>query len=479
MGKEPLMKKKVIVAVAAGVIVLLGIAVAAVLFMGKRSVPWQQGELSDMAQQNGAAFAAYGITSIGTVEETFPISGQETYLEVEEIYVTSGESVKADTKLVKFTEESVKALREELKQTEKETSLAYRAGVIEFEQEKINLVYERDTAILAGEQAQEVYEETILGLDDGVTRAKEALDEAKEELADYQEKLNSDYFYTTYQEAKETYDSNLALLKERMDEWGVSWSQVVSGGGGTVQMGRDMGGNNQYASALASLYNVLEENLTDMEEAQEAYENATTNGSLELQTMQLSIPSLEKAYAQQKESYESQVLQAKLTKETTLATAEAAQKNYETALEKAQADFDQVTDAYEDAVENMEAFESRIADGYYYAGAEGQLLRFSIRNGQKVTDGSRIYTMTNPEEMTVTVSVDQDNIAAVSVGDEVMVMSEESGMYTGTVQSVNPISSSSSQSSVTYSVQVLMTGNYQSLGNSETVTVYFGMKGAQ
>ena len=478
MGKDPLMKKKVIIVVVAGVVVLIGIIAAAILFMGKRSDPWQQGELSDMAQQNGAAFAAYGITSIGTVEETFPISGQETYLEVEEIYITSGESVKADTKLVKFTEESVKALREELKQTEKETSLAYRAGVIEFEQEKINLVYERDSAILAGEQAQEVYEETIRGLDDGVTRAKEALDEAKEELFDYQEKLNSDYFYTTYQEAKETYDSNLALLKERMEEWGVSWSQVVSGGGG-MQMGRDMGGNNQYASALASLYNVLEENLADMEEAQEAYENATTNGSLELQTMQLSIPSLEKAYAQQKESYENQVLQAKLTKETTLATAEAAQKNYETGLEKAQADFDKVADAYEDAIENMEAFESRISDGYYYAGAEGQLLRFSIRNGQKVTDGSRIYTMTNPEEMTVTVSVDQDNIAAVSVGDEVMVMSEESGMYTGTVQSVNPISSSSSQSSVTYSVQVLMTGNYQSLGNSETVTVYFGMKGAQ
>lgn len=469
------MKKKWIVT--AAVLVVLGLAVTLFFVFGNKKQPDQAERMNAAAEQAGATFAAYGITSIGTVEEEFPIQGQSTYLEVEEIYVTSGETVTTQTKLMKFTQESVDALLEELEQTLKETELAYRAGVIEYEQEKINLQYEKDSAVLAGTQAQEVYEETIAGLDDGVEKAKEALEDAKEELADYQEKLETNYFYTAYQEAQATYDENLEILKDRMDEWGVSWSQVVSGGG--MQMGRSGGSDSQYASALASLYSVLEDNLADLEEAEAEYENAVVNGSLELQTMQLSIPGLEKEYAQQKEKYESQVLQARLTKETTLATAEAAEKNYETGLEKAEADFEQVQDAYEDAKTNLEYFTEQIATGYYYPTSDGELLRFSVRDGQRITDGSRMYTMTNPEQMTVTVSVDQDNIAAVSVGDEVMVVSTENGMFGGVVESVNPISTSSSQSSVTYSVQVLMTGNYQALSNNETVTVYFGMKGEQ
>ena len=346
-------KKKIIVVV---VMVILAIAIAAVGFIFRTKETEPEGTAPEdfyvQAESMDAVSAAYGITSIGTLEEEFPIQGQSTYLEVEETYVTSGEMVTADTKLLKFTQESVDALLEELEQTEKETSLAYRAGLIEFEQEKINLEYERDSAILAGEQAEEVYEETISGLAQSMEQAKEKLTETKEQIADYQEKMSANYYYNQMQKAQSTYDENLALLKERMEEWGVSWSQVVSGGGSGMPMGRSVSGGDvqsQYVTVLSDLYKVLESNLQELEAAKEEYENMQENGALELQTLQLSLPSLEKDYAQQQEDYDSRMLQAKLTKETTLATAEAAEKNYETNLEKAEADFEALEDAYEEA----------------------------------------------------------------------------------------------------------------------------------
>ncbi|MBQ7918486.1 MAG: HlyD family efflux transporter periplasmic adaptor subunit [Lachnospiraceae bacterium] len=477
-------KKKIIVIV---VIVILAIAMAAVrfIFLTKENKPEDTGgeEFYAQAESMGAVSAAYGITSIGTLEEEFPIQGQSTYLEVEETYVTSGEAVTADTKLLKFTQESLDALLEELEQTEKEASLAYRAGLIEFEQEKINLEYEKDSAILAGEQAEAVYEETISGLSQSMDMAEEQLTETKEQIADYQEKISTNYYYNQMQAAQATYDENLALLKERMGEWGVSWSQVISGGGGGgMQMGRSVSGGDvysQYVTVLSDLYKVLESNLKNLDAAKEAYEDMEQNGQLELQTLQLSLPSLEKTYAEQQESYDSRVLQAKLTMETTLAKAEAAEKNYETDLEKAESDFEALEDAYEEAKENLECFHTRVSSGYYYASGDGELLRFNVRKGQTISEGSRIYTMTNPEKMTVSVSVEQDNVASIKVGDTVTVVSSENGMFEGVVESVNPISTSSSQSSVTYSVQVVMTGDYEALSNNETVTVYFGMKGEE
>ena len=79
--------------------------------------------------------------------------------------------------------------------------------------------------------------------------------------------------------------------------------------------------------------------------------------------------------------------------------------------------------------------------------------------------------------MTITVSVDQSNIAVLNVGDTAIVQSEENGIYNGVISTINPISSSDSKTNITYSVTVKMTGKYDSLSENETVVVYFGMEG--
>lgn len=230
-------KKGILILGIAVLLIIVGIVAGILLWKQKMpdtNMDWQQGGFAgqDMNAQ-GDVVSAYGVTSIGMDEETFPITNLENTLEIEEVYVSSGESVTAQTPLFKLTEESLETVLTELEEDLRAADLAYRAGVIEYEQSKITAYYEQESTLLTGKQAQEVYEETTSGLYDSVKNAKEALEEAQEEIAEYEAAIAGNTYYEDYQVAyyKNIYDENLAILQAKVTEWGVSWSEVTSGGG--------------------------------------------------------------------------------------------------------------------------------------------------------------------------------------------------------------------------------------------------------
>jgi multidrug resistance efflux pump len=427
--------------------------------------------------------AASGVTNVGITEETFDVENLTTDLEIEEVYAVSGEEVTAGDKILKLTEDSVAEARKELERTLRDAELSYRTGKIEYEQNLITAEYTKDSAILTGQQAKEVYDETVASLQSAVTKAEEELQEAEDDIAEYESYVNDGSYksYFKVDEYQAIYDENLKALTDKMDEWGVSWSQVT-GGGGSVQIGGGAGSNMQSrgtsnASILASLYSVLEQNLKDLEEAQEKYDDAVTNASFNLQTLQLKLPSLQQAVTEAKENKEIQQAQAKLTYETALSTADRAESDYNTTVEKAESDLAALKSTYEDAKENLELFESSVGDGYFYASEDGTILRTVVRADQNLTSDAVVFVYSNPRELTVTVSVDQADIAKLTVSDSAYVQSSANGEITA----IDPVSSSDSRTSVTYSVTVkIMTEdeeneNSSSLSANESVTVIFGM----
>ena len=478
-------KKWVIVALVL-VLTLGGGSVAAVVILHKNG---SQSEFSLPNNMAGLTFtedmiAASGVTNVGITEETFDVENLTTELEIEEVYAVSGEEVSAGDKILKLTEDSVEEARKELERALEDAELAYRTGAIEYEQNLITAEYTRDSAILTGQQAKEVYDETVAGLQSAVTKAEEELQDAEDDIAEYESYVNDGSYksYFKVDEYQAIYDENLKALTDKMDEWGVSWSQVTGGNGGSVQIGGGAGDNMQSggtsnASTLASLYSILEQNLQDLEEAQEKYEDAVTNASFELQTLQLKLPSLQQAVTEAKENYEIQLAQAKLTYETSLSSAERAESDYNTTVEKAESDLASLKSTYEDAKENLELFESSVGDGYFYASEDGTILRTMVRAEQNLTSDAVVFVYSNPKELTVTVSVDQSDIAKLIVGDSAYVQSSAGSGFTGVITAIDPISSSSSRTSVTYSVTVQITveDEESSLSANESVTVVFGM----
>lgn len=502
-------KKKVVV-VSVSLVTVLIIAGGAAFYCLRRNGAVQMPFFSGSGAPGNISMgrnmvSASGITSVGMTQENFEVEDLSGGLLVEEVYVSSQDTVEAGTKILKLSQDSLEEAREELEKALREADLACRAGAIEYEQDKITAEYDRDAAVLAGEQAQSVYDDTLAGLESSVERAQKELDEAKQQVEEYQAVLNGNGFYEDYRvgEYKELYEENKKLLLAKMEEWGVDWNQIVSGTG-TSAMGSSGGQSSQgtsgavmtmsvdgqesavssgnagsCVSVLKSLYGVLEQNLKDYEQAKTDYEDAQINAEFELQTLELSLSSQEKALAEAKENYETKILEAKLAYETSIAGAQRADSDYEAALEKAEADYEDLQDAKEDARENLELFESSVGDGYYYASGSGTLMRTMVRAGQYLTSGAAVFLYSNPDEVTVTVSVDQSDIASLAIGDAAYIESSEYGSFSGEITQINPVASSGSRASVTYSVIVTVDGKAGSLPANETVSVIFGIGGAE
>ena len=482
-------RKKWIITALILVLALSGGSMATVMILHKNSSRSEFTLQDNLAGLNFTEdmIAASGVTNVGITEETFDVENLTTVLEIEEVYAASGEEVTAGDKILKLTEDSVEEARKELERALEDAELAYRTGAIEYEQDLITAEYTRDSAILTGQQAKEVYDETVASLQSAVTRAEEELQDAEDDIAEYESYVNDGSYksYFRVDEYQAIYDENLKALTDKMDEWGISWSQVTGSGGGSTQLSVDVSGNNAQpqsggtsnASILASLYSILEQNLKDLEEAEDKYEDALTNAAFELQTLQLKLSSLQQAVTEAKENYEIQQAQAKLTYETSLSGAERAESDYNTTVEKAKSDLAALESTYEDAKENLELFESSVGDGYFYASEDGTILRTMVRAEQALTSDAVVFVYSNPKELTVTVSVDQSDITKLTVGDSAYVQSSAGSGYTGVITAIDPVSSSSSRTSVTYSVtvQINVEDEEDSLSANESVTVVFGM----
>ena len=482
-------RKKWIITALILVLALSGGSMATVMILHKNSSRSEFTLQDNLAGLNFTEdmIAASGVTNVGITEETFDVENLTTVLEIEEVYAASGEEVTAGDKILKLTEDSVEEARKELERALEDAELAYRTGAIEYEQNLITAEYTRDSAILTGQQAKDVYDETVASLQSAVTRAEEELQDAEDDIAEYESYVNDGSYksYFRVDEYQAIYDENLKALTDKMDEWGISWSQVTGSGGGSTQLSVDVSGNNAQpqsggtsnASILASLYSILEQNLKDLEEAEDKYEDALTNAAFELQTLQLKLSSLQQAVTEAKEDYEIQLAQAKLTYETSLSGAERAESDYNTTVEKAKSDLAALKSTYEDAKENLELFESSVGDGYFYASEDGTILRIMVRAEQALTSDAVVFVYSNPKELTVTVSVDQSDITKLTVGDSAYVQSSAGSGYTGVITAIDPVSSSSSRTSVTYSVtvQINVEDEEDSLSANESVTVVFGM----
>lgn len=482
-------RKKWIITALILVLALSGGSVATVMILHKNSSRSEFTLPDNLAGLNFTEdmIAASGVTNVGITEETFDVENLTTVLEIEEVYAASGEEVTAGDKILKLTEDSVEEARKELERALEDAELAYRTGAIEYEQNLITAEYTRDSAILTGQQAKNVYDETVASLRSAVTRAEEELQDAEDDIAEYESYVNDGSYksYFKVDEYQAIYDENLKALTDKMDEWTISWSQVTGSGGGSTQLSVDVSGNNAQpqsggtsnASILASLYSILEQNLKDLEEAEDKYEDAVTNASFNLQTLQLNLPSLQQAVTEAKENYEIQLAQAKLTYETSQSGAERAESDYNTTVEKAKSDLAALKSTYEDAKENLELFESSVGDGYFYASEDGTILRTMVRAEQTLTSDAVVFVYSNPKELTVTVSVDQSDIAKLTVGDSAYVQSSAGSGYTGVITAIDPVSSSDSRTSVIYSVtvQINVEDEEDSLSANESVTVVFGM----
>ncbi len=520
-------RKKVVVTVIGVGAVLVAAGVAGTMYYRQTQSSTTQENGGLWGHQNGKNMnenlvTASGTTSIGVDAVTFAIDFlEDTSLYVEEVYVSSGDEVEASTQYLKFTDDSIEEARSELETTAKEAEISYRSGVITTQESKIEAKYTYQQALLDAQQAQQVYEDTLASAQAALDAAEEAYTEAQDDYNEYLYKVENNTFYedyeveekkTAYEEAYDLYVNRVAyweLTEDELDSLDSSSASMsgssttttstassdnaaaTSGGqGDAAGAGGMMGGSSSTASQeeqaakadrqwILKTVALLEERMDEAEDeygqAKEDYEDEIDGAELKLQKLLNTYESKREAYEAAQIAYQKEILSAKTTYETTLAKGQTAQNDYDTQLTSLSESLEKLADAKQEAEENLALFESLIGDGYLYTQEAGTILMSKAEEGETLAGGDIVFAYSNPEKITVSVAVSQDSIAQLSVGESAMVMISDYGNYNGVIESINPVSSSDSRTSVTYTVDVALDGDVSDLSANLTATVIFGM----
>lgn len=217
-----------------------------------------------------------------------------------------------------------------------------------------------------------------------------------------------------------------------------------------------------------------EEAKEEYEQAQEDYQAEIDGAALKLELLASALETAREDYTDTLLTYQKESLSAKTTYETTVAKGKTAENDYETQLTSLEDSLERLLDEKEDADDNLALFEELIGDGYLYTENAGTVLMALVEEGQTLEGDDIILAYSNADELSVSVSVSQDDIAKLTVGETAQIMFEEQGNYTGVIETINPISSSDSRTSVTYTVTVAIDGDISELSSNLTATVIFG-----
>lgn len=225
---------------------------------------------------------------------------------------------------------------------------------------------------------------------------------------------------------------------------------------------------------ISLLEQEMEEAKENYEKALESYEDEVNSAELNLQKLFNQLETAREDYTDADVTYQKELLSAKTTYETAAAKGKTAQNDYDTQLASLEDSLDRLQDAKEEAESNLALFEELVGDGYLYTEEAGTVLMLTAQEGQTLVGGSMVMAYSNPKEISVSVSVNQDDIAKLYVGESANVTISEHGSYNGVIEMINPVSSSDSRTSVAYSVTVRLEGDVSGLEQNLTANVVFG-----
>lgn len=219
--------------------------------------------------------------------------------------------------------------------------------------------------------------------------------------------------------------------------------------------------------------------LTEGETAQETYEATVTSLEEKITDIEEEIEDtddedeLEELEAELKIAQNNLTtgsLEAKQTYENAMTNYKYADQLYEIDTNGLEDDLNDAKDTLEECQENLENFESQIGDGIIYAEYDGTVTEVAYAAGDNLTNEAAVVTFTDPDNVTMTVAVSQDDISNAAVGSEVSVYltAYDGEPFAGTVSAI-AASATTGSSTVSYDVTAKLTGDISK--------VYSGMTG--
>lgn len=487
-------KKRIALMVAAAIIVAAG-AVSGYLYW--RSTLTTETPQTPFPPRDGEnVVSATGTTSTGLIEKEIALDFLDADLIVEDVYVSSADEVESGTAVLRLTDNSYKEAYRELERALMEAELAYRQGEIDYENKKLEAENEQKHSQIASDFAQIVYDDTLMEAQIAVQRTEQEVVDAQEIVDEYIDGIENDAYREEYEvdEKKAAYERNVALFFEKLDDYGYeldddddddpnTYNIVQKGSTGSTGAAGSSGSGDSSTSqsgegestVLAMLKAEYQENKEEYDDAVKDYEAALAQAKAGLAQAQDTLELKQLALEEAQMDYEKKKAVADADYEKAVLGGQRAQTVYQTTIKRQEEALEVLSDALEDARDNMESFEEIFPDGCAYTEGAGTVLMIRAMKGMELEKEGILFAYSDASVMNVNASVDQSVISQIQVGEEAAIVMEDYDTCTGIVKSINPISESTSRSSVTYNVVLEIQGDISELSANVTANVYFGM----
>ncbi len=481
--KEVFKKEKKKLIMIGGTIFLFMMAVAGGIIysvVSKTQPPNGNGGPQGMGtRQSDGTITASGTTMVGKVEDSYDIDYLDDDLYIEKVYLSSGDEVKAGDPILKLSDDTISAGQKQLEKAVTQAELDYRSGVVDYNLSKIEAQIVCDLSIKNGELAESTYADALSSINQDIADKQKEIADKQEDLQEYQDAINKDAFYNKYEVGykKDIFETNYAVFYERINEWNLSqYLETSDTDYSRKQFCKDVtltADEKEKVTQLTSFLKRVYEYQDSYETALEEYEAAKKDAVVQAEKLQVEIESLQLDLQEAQLNYEADIAAAKAIYETSFAESNAAQSTYNTAIKKLDEALESQQDEKEDAEYNLSHFEELVGDGYFRASSNGTALIVTSTEATDLTDDTMVMAYSNPDTVTVTVAIDQSYIASLAIGEKATVAIDGFDDFEATITQIQPTSSSSSRSSVTYNVTVTLEGDVSGLDVNLAAVVTF------
>ncbi len=368
----------------------------------------------------------------------------QKYLEIEEVYVISGQRISEGDVLFQLTENSVRAVERKLESALTEARIILANAQTEYNISMLSVKSTYDSSVKEGSRAAVDYQAALTAGREKITGLEGEIKVLEMEIALAQEKLADEELLDSYEEAKTSYNK----AKNKYEE-------------------TDLHNSTAYTSNLTD-YQQAENQLKTLEEELQGYKD-TTDNQVEIEKTQKEMDSAGASQVLDNQKAENDYHSASMS-------GELAKEIYDYSVDSLSDSVKQAQNELDEIQEKMDAFKAFVGeDGRIYAPEDGLITSVSCEAGDKLTDNRAMITYAKENEYTVSIDVSEEDVAAISVGDSVELAfnAYPEQIWEGEIISITTTSTSEHASTISYPVTILVQGDTTLLYGGMTADVTF------
>lgn len=485
-------KKILSIIVSILVVVILTCSVGVYIVKADSKVEEEQKlEITQRKDGDESSFTAEGSTSMGTISQMPDFSLNVVLMYVEEVYVEAGSTVEEGDPLFKIADECIENAKAYYEKAITAAQDNLTEAQVAYESGKIDAEYIKLDSETAAANAAAIMEADLAEIDENIQEKYEAAVVAVNELATYNNYISNNVYYTNYgigektaaaAEAKTVYENACATYNTTYDKAKKAYNEAVAqlveavnNSSDTTSIAQQVAYYYTVFNTLDPLYEAYQSTQQELSQATTLYEKDVKEAKNKIEQLSESVFTLNTIYDSAYREVELKKLEIQNEYNLTILEGKYADSTYNNTIETLK---EAVESAEEKLADLKEAQANLLAleDGIVTASQAGTIASVRYDVDDVLFSNIAFVTYYDTSTLTISLEIDQENIAKVTVGDEVnvSVSGNRRGNITGTITSIaTSATTGQSVSDVTYAVVVSVDNQDNSLSAGVSAEVIF------